>query len=280
MSASARDRLGERLRKAETPSPEDLEALQQLQQEHAGMLRSVVEALRQDLHGRRPNRPFTIASRVKTVNTLLEKLRRGAGRLSKVQDIAGVRIVSDFGRARQDRLVAEILQHLGDRAKKVDDLRDTPRFGYRAVHVVGEVDGFRVEIQSRTVMQQWWADTTEHLADRWGRGIRYGEPPEGSTEEERQARAAQFGAWQAAAVTLANFDEQLAAVHLDAVAEVLHLRDDLDRAEAAYRAAMHTRVNAAIRATVLPFLQSLGPDVSSAAREALILSPVRTLRAP
>jgi ppGpp synthetase/RelA/SpoT-type nucleotidyltranferase len=43
-------------------------------------------------------------SRLKTVNTILEKLRREKTRLAEMQDIAGLRIVLDGGLAEQDSL--------------------------------------------------------------------------------------------------------------------------------------------------------------------------------
>ena len=79
-------------------------------------------------------------SRLKTVNTIIEKLRREKMRLAEMQDIAGLRIVG---------------RH--------------PRHGYRAVHVIPEVDGFLVEIQVRTRLQDSWAQGMERLADQAGR---------------------------------------------------------------------------------------------------------------
>ena len=61
---------------------------------------------------------------------------------------------------------------------RVIDRREDPRFGYRALHLVVFVDDLPVEIQIRTELQDTWAQIVERLADRWGRGIRYGEDPE------------------------------------------------------------------------------------------------------
>jgi ppGpp synthetase/RelA/SpoT-type nucleotidyltranferase len=40
-------------------------------------------------------------------------------------------------------------------------------------------DSTPVEIQIRTKVQDAWAQITEKAGDRWGRGLRYGEPLEG-----------------------------------------------------------------------------------------------------
>jgi ppGpp synthetase/RelA/SpoT-type nucleotidyltranferase len=49
--------------------------------------------------------------------------------------------------------------------------------GYAAVHVIVFPEDVPIEIQVRTRWQHEWADLFEKLADRVGRGIRYGEPP-------------------------------------------------------------------------------------------------------
>jgi ppGpp synthetase/RelA/SpoT-type nucleotidyltranferase len=49
--------------------------------------------------------------------------------------------------------------------------------GYRAVHVIAFPEGVPIEIQVRTLWQHEWAELFEKLADRVGRGIRYGEAP-------------------------------------------------------------------------------------------------------
>jgi ppGpp synthetase/RelA/SpoT-type nucleotidyltranferase len=50
----------------------------------------------------------------------------------------------------------------------VQDRRVAPSFGYRAVHVIALQDGYRVEIQVRTYLQDLWAQVIERLADAWG----------------------------------------------------------------------------------------------------------------
>ncbi len=135
---------------------------------------------------------LTLSSRSKTPGTIIEKIRRGT-RLSTMQDVFGFRISASsppggFTLANQDDVVGEIVRRFS-RSKTIDR-RSRPSSGYRAVHIVVSTDGFPIEIQVRTYLQDLWANETEALADLWGRGIRYGLPPEGRTQEEATARAA------------------------------------------------------------------------------------------
>ena len=65
----------------------------------------------------------------------------------------------------------------GSRVPKIVDRRAEPMHGYRAVHVIVFPEDAPIEIQVRTEWQHEWAEFFEKLADRIGRGIRYGEPP-------------------------------------------------------------------------------------------------------
>lgn len=120
-------------------------------------------------------------TRVKTIGTLIDKLRREQRmELSRLQDLAGARIVIDGGREDQDRVTELIVAAFRDAPKtpKVVDRRTDPRYGYRAVHVIAFPDGVPVEIQVRTQFQDSWAQIVESLGDRWGRAIRYGGQPD------------------------------------------------------------------------------------------------------
>jgi hypothetical protein len=118
-----------------------------------------------------------VTSRTKTTGTLIEKLQRNQSMaLSRMQDIAGARLVLEMTRVQQDQLVARIVELFP--GAETMDRRAQPSHGYRAVHVVVQVDERFVEIQVRTVLQDLWAQLTERLGDAWGRGIRYGDPPD------------------------------------------------------------------------------------------------------
>jgi len=48
---------------------------------------------------------------------------------------------------------------------EIDDRREKPSHGYRAVHVIVELSGKLIEIQVRTALQHLWAEVSEKLAD-------------------------------------------------------------------------------------------------------------------
>lgn len=163
------DRLGKRLRSYDEISLHDLQLLQSWRAEHQAVLDDVTKTLQDDLG-------LASTSRVKTIGTLLEKLRRMRSlALSQMQDIAGTRVVVEGGRLVQDDVLQRIVKRFPD--NKVVDRRQQPTFGYRAVHVIVRVGGRQVEVQVRTDLQDAWANFFERLADSWGRQIRYGEAP-------------------------------------------------------------------------------------------------------
>jgi ppGpp synthetase/RelA/SpoT-type nucleotidyltranferase len=96
-----------------------------------------------------------------------------------MQDLAGMRIVGEFDRRGQDEIVTQLRELFVDapRQPRVIDRRTAPMHGYRAVHVIVFPDGAPIEIQVRTARQHEWAELFEKLADRAGRGIRYGQAP-------------------------------------------------------------------------------------------------------
>jgi len=83
------DRLGDRLRISD-PTAKDLELLGQVRGLYAGALAEVTRVL-VDL-GYEPG------ARLKTVGTLVDKLRRIPEPLSRIQDVAGARVVVEMNR--------------------------------------------------------------------------------------------------------------------------------------------------------------------------------------
>ena len=172
------DRLGERLRHDGVVSDSDLAELQRLRAEYDDALAGILAVLAQ------LQPPFHATSRLKTVQTIIEKLRREDGmRLSRMQDVGGARIIV-ADRDEQDKAVESIVHAFPE--KRIKDRRKAPSFGYRAVHVTVKHLGCWIEIQVRTAFQDRWAQTVERLADLWGRQIRYGEKPNEPVREARE----------------------------------------------------------------------------------------------
>jgi hypothetical protein len=169
LSRTQVDRLGDRLRKDDVPSDDDLRLLSAFREERRGAMDAVGAGLAA-LVGSVP------PGRLKTINSIVDKLRRERSRLSTVQDIAGLRIVRDMTRIDQDVLVQHILARFPD--CRVVDRRVKPSHGYRAVHVIAAVERHLVEIQVRTELQHRWAMLVEGLADAWGQQIKYGGSPD------------------------------------------------------------------------------------------------------
>lgn len=161
-------KLGSRLRKPNPPTVEDLELLERVRAAYGQVLDQAVRTL---LDNELPS-----TGRLKTTTTIVEKLRRNPSMgLLTMQDIAGTRIVAEMDRNEQDDTVERVVGLF--QSTEVVDRRANPSFGYRAVHVIAREQGYPVEIQVRTGLQNAWAQVFERLADALGRQIRYGEPP-------------------------------------------------------------------------------------------------------
>ncbi|MGW2618673.1 hypothetical protein [Streptomyces sp. NPDC001500] len=183
MSNSAVQRLGKRLELPEAVSEEDLTLLEDLLVDYSELLtaaRGVVDELCDIVEW-----PLGVTHRLKTTDTLIQKLQRAKARgsstnLARIQDIAGIRVSGRLTLTEQDQLRDMVVERFEAQGHKcsVKDRREDPMVGYRAVHVIVSVGGRFVEIQIRTVGQDLWANVFERIADIFGRGIRYGEPPE------------------------------------------------------------------------------------------------------
>jgi len=96
------DRLGERLRASPTISADDLALLQLFRAEHEAALLEVQARIERALPG------VDHTSRIKTIQTLHDKLSRQPSKLSRIQDIAGIRVVQDTDLMEQDQIVADL----------------------------------------------------------------------------------------------------------------------------------------------------------------------------
>jgi ppGpp synthetase/RelA/SpoT-type nucleotidyltranferase len=120
---------------------------------------------------------YFIAQRLKRKPQILRKLLRFSARLSQLQDIGGTRIIVD-----QNIDVDGVVKFLVDRFKinkqlklvKQTDYRGEGRedSGYRAVHLILERDGYRMELQIRSKIQHYWAETIERTSIVYGHYIK------------------------------------------------------------------------------------------------------------
>lgn len=164
MTKSQINKLGERLRTALELDADTLSRLQQFRASYDEPMSRAQTLLREV--------GLEATSRLKTTNTIIEKLRRERTRLAEMQDIGGLRIVSEVDLTTQDEIVSRIVAAFP--VTKVIDRRRNPTHGYRAVHVIATLDERPIEIQVRTQLQDLWAQAMERLADEAGREIRYG----------------------------------------------------------------------------------------------------------
>ncbi|HMS57575.1 MAG TPA: RelA/SpoT domain-containing protein [Tepidiformaceae bacterium] len=202
-TSSQADSAGKRLRDGRATEADEA-FFRQFLAAHDEVLAAVVERLRR-LTAPDGSR-VEPAQRVKTRETLLEKLHRGSA-LSRVQDVAGARIAVDGTLDEQDAMAAAVVEILGGSVRTLDR-RVEPNHGYRALHLVAKVDGCWVEVQVRTKLQHLWAETYERLADKLGREIRYSESEEPRVTE-MYALSDRIGAIEAWRVVLSELKRRV-----------------------------------------------------------------------
>lgn len=112
---------------------------------------------------------YCMAYRLKRKPQILKKLLRFTTRLSQLQDIGGCRIIVDNNKATD--MVIALVKKKVQRSKfflikHITDYRDRGRdiTGYRAVHIIIERDRKTLEIQIRTRMQHYWAESVERAS--------------------------------------------------------------------------------------------------------------------
>ena len=109
--------------------------------------------------------------RLKRPESVIAKLQRDSRiRLSRMQDIAGCRMVAD-DKVEQDEIYARLQAEF--EIHRAYDIRENPHSGYRAVHVVVRHGDKFVEVQVRTRNQRRWARLSE-LATAYDSTVKYG----------------------------------------------------------------------------------------------------------
>ena len=101
-----------------------------------------------------------VAQRLKRLPTIIGKLSRFKNmRLSRMQDIAGVRIIVDG--MEQLEIVEKRIKRWKNLVKVSDYIEKPKDSGYRGKHFIFKRDGMFVEIQLRTDLQHLWATSVE-----------------------------------------------------------------------------------------------------------------------
>ena len=119
-----------------------------------------------------------VTSRLKTPSAITAKLVRTETSLVRMQDIVGARIVVpnlDMQNASlavvEGALFANCVQHVKDQRQEPD------QYGYRAIHVIIQLEGRIAEIQIRTRWQDAWAQIVESLDSSLGKDLKHGRGP-------------------------------------------------------------------------------------------------------
>ncbi|HUU45382.1 MAG TPA: RelA/SpoT domain-containing protein [Acidobacteriota bacterium] len=122
---------------------------------------------------------FPIQSRLKSWDSITEKIRRGPVNISKLtelQDLVGMRVILLFLRD-VDRTRDLFKHHFSvRRSRDTGDRLGDDQFGYSSYHMVVELDekwravptlarvgGMSAEVQIRTLAQHMWAEFSAHL---------------------------------------------------------------------------------------------------------------------
>ncbi|PZO91682.1 MAG: (p)ppGpp synthetase [Sphingomonas sanxanigenens] len=120
---------------------------------------------------------YYIAQRVKRKPQILRKLRRLSVRLTQLQDIGGCRIIVEKNED-VDRLIAFIKENVSKfdsfSVKRVTDYREKGRdeTGYRSAHLLLERSGRSLELQIRSRIQHYWAESVERTSVIYGKYLK------------------------------------------------------------------------------------------------------------
>jgi len=116
---------------------------------------------------------YYIAQRLKRKPQIIRKLNRLSVRLTQLQDIGGCRIIVQ-NNADVDRLLKYLTEKVGSQnifsIDRTADYRELGRddTGYRSLHVILKRDGVHLELQIRSRIQHYWAESIERTSVIYG----------------------------------------------------------------------------------------------------------------
>ncbi|MDN4145108.1 RelA/SpoT domain-containing protein [Pseudomonas tohonis] len=182
LSKSKVDKAGIALAKDQSQSIEELIELEdifdQYRKAHLQPLSETTLELQEWLRGY--NADYYIAQRLKRKPQIIRKLNRLSVRLTQLQDIGGCRIIVE-----RNSDVDQLLAFLQEKVKKqsnlsisrATDYRPAGRddTGYRALHVLLSRSGFKLELQIRSRIQHYWAESIERTSVIYGYHLKEGE---------------------------------------------------------------------------------------------------------
>lgn len=123
---------------------------------------------------------YYIAQRLKRKPQIVRKLNRLSVRLTQLQDIGGCRIILE-----KNELVEQAVEFFKKKIESTTDLsltritdyREKGRdvTGYRSVHLLLERGGKKLELQLRSRIQHYWAESIERTSVIYGYHLKEGE---------------------------------------------------------------------------------------------------------
>lgn len=120
---------------------------------------------------------YYIAQRLKRKPQILRKLKRLSVRLTQLQDIGGCRIIVNSNKDVNDLVLfveGKISSQSNLKKLRLTDYREKGRdvTGYRSVHMMIEADKRVLELQIRSRIQHYWAESIERTSVIYGRHLK------------------------------------------------------------------------------------------------------------
>lgn len=181
LSDSRIDKAGEALASGELINKDPIKYIEleddfdQYRQEHLQPLSETTIEIQKMLSD--SDTEYYIAQRLKRKPQIIRKLQRLSVRLRQLQDIGGCRIIVPKNKDVDSLLnffKEKSKQELGFEIKKYTDYRKKGRddTGYRALHLIMERNNRSLELQIRSRIQHYWAESIERTSVLYGNHLK------------------------------------------------------------------------------------------------------------